>query len=235
MAERSNKEIAGFYDEYVQRQKKHGVNSRHRSIINKLKHEGLRSNFNVLEIGCGIGTLTGLLSDAVSSGKLVAADISPKSIETARNLLSSKKNIEFVVTDMSDFRSATKFDCVVLPDVLEHIPVENHDALFKTIRSVIKEDSFIAIHIPNPYYIEWARVNRPHIMQIIDQSIYSNELLRVVYKNDLYLEKLVSYSLSTEQNDYQWIVLRPNRKHEYKERSSISKMWLSLKLRLGMP
>lgn len=50
-----------FYNNYSQRQLAVGVNKRHYSIIKFLNEFGLQKNNSVLEIGCGIGTLTSLL------------------------------------------------------------------------------------------------------------------------------------------------------------------------------
>jgi len=206
-----NKDIANFYDEYTIRQKKTGVNGRHRTILKRLKRFGLEPGHRVLEIGCGIGTVTGLLADYLSGGRVVGVDISPKSIELAKENLKQKSNAEFFVSDMSSFSYSLKFDVVLLPDVLEHIPVEQHKNLFKVIRENIHENSFVAINLPNPYYLDWARVHQPELLQIIDQSIYTVDLLPNVYANDLYLYHLECYNLFTNDSNYQWIVLKPNR------------------------
>lgn len=72
-----------YYNEYSTRQKKIGVNERHHSILKKLKKTGLKPSDSVLEIGCGIGTFTGLLSKYINKGNVLAVDLSPKSIEIA--------------------------------------------------------------------------------------------------------------------------------------------------------
>ena len=208
----SSKDVAIFYDRFntVDLQKI-GVNIRHRTILKNLIKSGLKNNANVLEIGCGIGTVTQLISKYLSHGKIVAVDISPESIETAKQLNKSLNNIEFLVSDMSNFHHRTKFDFVVLPDVLEHIPVENHKTLFKTIREHIHIDSTIFINIPNPPYLRWVHKNRPELLQIIDQPLSTQELLNNVYPNDLYLHSLNVYSLAFEEGDYQLIILKPNK------------------------
>jgi len=56
-----SKQVAEFYDQYSSQQGKIGVNIRHRSILKRLVKLGLSKNSSILEIGCGIGTLTSLL------------------------------------------------------------------------------------------------------------------------------------------------------------------------------
>ena len=229
------KQVVDFYDDYTTRQKKIGVNSRHRTIIKKLKQAGLQPNSKVLEIGCGIGTASGLVANFVSNGLLVGVDISSKSIEIAKHTFASRNNVEFLVSDMSSFTYKTKFDFVLMPDVIEHIPIEQHLNLFKVIRENTHENSVVAINLPNPYMLEWVRKYKPEQMQIIDQSIYTDLLVQNIYPNGFYIHSLESYSLTTVESDYQWIILKPRKVLEnvhYK--SNIDKALLSAKLRLKL-
>lgn len=210
MTLQSREKIAEFYDSYAQSQKRTGINIRHRMIIKKLKSAGLQQNSVVLEIGCGIGTLTSLL--VKNCKHLTAVDISPESIQQAKLSLSKHTNIRFEVTDMSDFQTPQKFDFIVLPDVLEHIPIEQHPMLFERMKSLLNENGKICIHIPDPYALEYIRKNSPELLQIIDQSIYTDILVKNIYDNNLTLEKLERYCLQKELPDYQWIeiVHRPS-------------------------
>ncbi len=212
MSQKSQKEIAEFYDEYSNQQSRIGVNIRHRTIMKRLKSCGMTNESAVLEIGCGIGTLTSLL--VKKAGSLLAVDISPSSIEIAKKNLGNHSNISFLVSDMSNFDTSKKFDFIVLPDVLEHIPLEQHAALFKTFKSVLAENGKICIHIPDPYALEWIRANQPELLQIIDQSIYSNLLTDSIYQAELALHKLERYCLQKTLPDYQWIevIHRPDYK-----------------------
>lgn len=208
------KDVAGFYDQYTSYQQKTGINGRHRTIFKRLKKAGLRPDSRVLEIGCGIGTVTGLIAGFLSSGRILGTDISPKSIEIAKERLGSKSNVEFLVSDMSDFSDERKFDIVVLPDVLEHIPVAEHKNLFARIRKCMHENSVVAINIPNPYYQDWLHKNKPELLQVIDQAVYTDQLLQDVYANDLYLFSLESYCLFSNDSNYQWIILKPNKPYQ---------------------
>jgi trans-aconitate 2-methyltransferase len=198
-----SKQVAEFYDEYSSQQHKIGVNIRHRSILKRLLKLGLSKNSSILEIGCGIGTLTSLL--VKNSGNVLAIDISPASIEIAKKNLSSSRNISFKVSDMSDFTVDQKFDFIILPDVMEHIPIEQHKSIFGKLKNVLAENGRICIHIPDPYALEWIRKNNPELLQIIDQSLYSGDFIQNVYANDLALHKLERYCLQHTLPDYQWI------------------------------
>jgi trans-aconitate 2-methyltransferase len=201
-------EIEAYYDEYVERQLRVGVNKRHHSILEKLKKSGLQSTDHVLEIGCGIGTFTSLLIREVSSGQVVSMDISGASIRYA-NDHNTRANLKFIHADAAnhDF-GAQLFDVIVLPDVLEHIPIELHHQLFEKLAKVLKPSGFIFIHIPNPFYLDWCHINQPDILQIIDQPIHTEILLKSLVDIDLYIHELKTYSIWWEDCDYQYIVLR---------------------------
>ena len=112
-----------FYDDYVARQKTVGVNARHHAIMGWLRRSGLRPGHRVLEIGCGVGTLTELLAENLEpGGSIVALDFSPKSIEGARERLARFNHVRLVVGDVLDVVLDGRFDVVVLPDVIEQSP-----------------------------------------------------------------------------------------------------------------
>jgi trans-aconitate 2-methyltransferase len=201
--QKSKDEIVAFYDQYTRRQAGVGVNIRHRTILKRLKAAGLQKNSRVLEVGCGIGTLTSLL--VKNAAHVTAVDISPESIAVAKNALSQAQNLELMVSDMSTFQTASPFDFIVLPDVLEHIPIEQHTRLFQVLSGVLHANGVLAIHIPDPYALEWIRVHEPEALQIIDQSIYTDQLLPKAYNAGLALSKMERYALQRGAVDYQWL------------------------------
>lgn len=198
--------VAGYYDNFSKNQLETGINIRHYSILTKLKHAGLKKNHSVLEIGCGIGTLSGLVGHYVSQGKLHALDISPESIQIAQKRCSSLKHITFGVSDMSDFESTETYDFIVFPDVLEHIPVEQHANIFKRVAQVLKPNGKIAIHIPDPLQLDLIRTTQPESLQIIDQSLFLHDFAKSTAGCNLVLDSYVRYCLYSERPDYNWIV-----------------------------
>lgn len=203
--------IENYYDEYIVRQQNIGVNKRHHSILGKLVLSGLKSEHSVLEVGCGIGTFTGLLIDKITTGRVVAVDISNASVEVAKKRL-IKNNLEFIHADITnyEFKDNLKFDCIVLPDVLEHIPIELHHGLFQKFSQLIKDDGFIFIHIPNPYYLQWCHENRPDLLQVIDQPITMDILIQNSYPHGFFIQELKTYSIWVVDHDYQYIILKKN-------------------------
>ncbi|MCE3226183.1 MAG: hypothetical protein K0S32_734 [Bacteroidetes bacterium] len=221
----SKQQVEEFYDTYKEKQQKIGVNIRHRTILKNLKAAGLKPDSKVIEIGCGIGTVSGLIIKSIPSGKFTGVDISPESIDMAKRLNPSS-NAEFLVSDMSNFTHSIKFDFVVLPDVLEHIPVEQHNNLFRVLSEITTKDAVVLINIPEPNCLNWIRKHHPEKLQIIDQALSMQDLLNNTYPHGFKLFKMYSYSLQYKQPDYTCIVLKKNMVFENYERKD--------KLALGM-
>lgn len=221
------KSVSEFYDEYSVQQIKTGVHIRHYSILSKLKKAGLKSDSTVLEVGCGVGTLTGLLAKFLTNGKITATDISKESIDAAKKQFHKQKNLNFVVTDMSDFIPPEKLDFVVFPDVLEHIPKEQHNNIFRNILPALKPSAIIAIHIPDPLNLDYIRANTPELLQIIDQSLYIEDFAKAIEGTDLMVDLYERYRLFNEEPDYNWILF--SRKRPYLHANKQAKAKLKLK------
>ncbi len=71
----------------------------------------------LLEIGCGNGGMTRLLSPKAQ--RLTVLDISQPSLEEVRKL--GLPNVELVCALVETFVPAQKFDCIVMSEVLEHL------------------------------------------------------------------------------------------------------------------
>lgn len=201
-------EVKEYYDTFKEHQKKLGINIRHRTIFKNLKNAGLKANSNVLEIGCGIGTVSHLILKYITEGSFVGLDISSESIKMAQQFNAFHKKAEFLVNDMSNFTHKTKFDFVVFPDVLEHIPVEQHANIFKTISELTTPNAVVIINIPEPNYLNWVRANEPSRLQIIDQSLSMQDLLNNCYPYGFKVYSIMPYALHYHENDYLAIVLK---------------------------
>ncbi len=206
----SKEEIKKWYNTFSEKQVATGTNLRHYAIFNKLIDSGLRKNHSVLEIGCGIGTLTKLVYGFLKKGELVATDISDESIEIAKKRMPPSKRINFLVTDMKDFSYPKKFDFIVLPDVLEHIPIEQHKDLFEVICKHMHHESLVIINIPHPKALDFLSIHSPEKLQIIDQSISADTMINNAYTADLELIDYISYSIFNKENDSVLIRFKKN-------------------------
>lgn len=224
------RDVIDFYQNYTKRQIEHGVNERHKSILAKTKENGLKSFHKVLEIGCGIGTQTKLLGKFLKKGKLYSYDIAPENIRIAKESLSGFRNVELDVADATKLILDEVFDVIIMPDVIEHIPLELHARLFENMSKMLKPDGFIFIHIPNPEYLNWCHVNRPDLLQIIDNPVYPSVMVKSIENTGLYLHTMVTYSVWLRDGDYQYIILKKKGHQDYTALTNIDKSTLTKKI-----
>lgn len=227
---------AAFYDNYIARQVESGINDRIHGLYKRLCQAGLQSDSKVLEIGCGIGTLTYLLLRKVTSGRIEAMDISPKSIEYAKQHLRSPL-LSLSAGDILRFEPTLQaFDHITLFDVLEHIPLEQHPQLFQRIGQWMNEDSLLFINIPNPAYIVYDQQHNPAALQETDQPVYIAPLSTALAAASLDIVSMETYSVWVKE-DYQFILVRKRRPFEEKllsdQRNVLQKgmVWLGRKWR----
>ena len=203
----SASEVTEFYDRHMLSQQKTGLNLRHYMIFRDCVKSGLRRDHRVLEIGCGIGTLTGLLARYVNKGHITATDISRQGIAIARERIKAR-NISWEVTDMSDYEVQEPFDFIVLPDVLEHIPIGQHADLFGRFSRMMHAESVILVNIPHPKNIEHFQKHDPDALQIIDQALYCEIIARNAGPLGLTIDRYFPRSIFHREEDYILVIIR---------------------------
>ena len=91
----------------------------HKWLLNRLPS----SCSNALDIGCGSGSFSRLLAER--SERVVALDLSPNMIGTAKERSTNHSNMDFQVADVLKWEfPAEHFDCVVSIATLHHLPLE---------------------------------------------------------------------------------------------------------------
>jgi len=203
-------EVTEFYDEYVVEQANTGINDRIYGVYERLIGLGLNTHSSVLELGCGIGMMTSLLKRTVNQGKIHAIDISAASIDFGKMKFGAA-NITFSTQDITAFETQlNKPDFITLIDVLEHIPLDLHAALFKRISQVMGLNSHFVINLPNPDYIAHDIALEADSLQVIDQPVPFASLIQQLDDAGLELMTYQKYGL-WHHDEYQWFVLRIKR------------------------
>lgn len=210
----NTQEVSKFYDAFVPKQATSSLNERIFSLFKRIRKAGLKTDSIVLELGCGIGAFSFLLSGVVKKGTVEAVDISAESIAFAKSKI-KKRNIAFKTSNILHYKpERSTYDFITLFDVIEHIPLNEHDILFKNISNYMHEHSKLLINIPNPRYAEYDRIHQPELLQIIDETVFLNELGNVLYRNNLYIHLFETYSIWAK-DDYQYMVVYKN--HAFNE------------------
>jgi cyclopropane fatty-acyl-phospholipid synthase-like methyltransferase len=229
MSEKSQKEVAEYYNKLwldLEKESKNKPNDRHYKILKELKNSGLKKSHIVLEIGCGIGTLSRMLSQYLSSGTIKGLDISDETIKFNQENYTQFKNLNFEVADFRKYTDTIRYDFIVFPDVLEHIPTEMHPDFFSKAFELLKEDGVVFINIPHPFLIEYCSVHRPEALQIIDQPLWLNKFSESIYNAGFIIEKVQSYSLIFQQYDYQYLVVKKKNFYTSMEKMSKYKIFI---------
>lgn len=101
----------------------------------------------LLEFGCGIGRNIPYLREAFPGATIVGSDISPGSLEIARQEISG---VEFILDEPSA-ELDDDYDAIFIAGVFHHIPVDQRAGTMSKLRQRLAPDGMIMIFEHNPY------------------------------------------------------------------------------------
>jgi len=107
----------------------------------------LKDGMNILELGCGWGSLTCFMADRMPNSKIIAVSNSNdqrKYIEK-RCEQNGYDNVTVFTADMNDFSTEEVFDRVVSVEMFEHM--RNYGELLRRISNYLKTDGKLFVHI----------------------------------------------------------------------------------------
>lgn len=108
---------------------------------------GLRDGMDVLELGCGWGSLTLWMAEHYPAASITAVSNSTSQREFIEAIAQNRglRNLRLVTADMNDFCSANRFDRVVSVEMFEHM--RNQAELLRRIAGWLKDDGRLFVHI----------------------------------------------------------------------------------------
>ena len=121
--------------------------SEHEMLKITCERAGLVDGQDILELGCGWGSLTCFMAQKFPNSKITAVSNS----KDQRNFIQQKndklnlQNIKVVTADMNDFSTDEKFDRVISIEMFEHM--RNYDELLKRIDGWLKQNGKLFVHI----------------------------------------------------------------------------------------
>ena len=128
-----------------------GVSSLDESEVAMLKltiqRAGLVDGQDVLELGCGWGSLTLFMAECFPKSKITAVSNSndQRQFIEARCEERNLKNVEIITADMNDFESAKLFDRVISIEMFEHM--RNYEKLLGRVNVWLKNKGKLFVHI----------------------------------------------------------------------------------------
>lgn len=124
----------------------------------------LKTPAKIIDIGCGPGNSTRVLTNRFPGARIVGADNSPDMIHKAK---ADNPDIDFILFDASrDFNTLTeKYDIVFSNACIQWIP--NHRELLRSMMSILNDGGVLAVQTPMNY--------KEPIHAIIEQLVRSEK------------------------------------------------------------
>ncbi|MEM7783434.1 MAG: class I SAM-dependent methyltransferase, partial [Planctomycetota bacterium] len=107
----------------------------------------ISDNMNVLELGCGWGSLSLWMAEHYPESQftVVSNSGSQKAFIDRQASQRGLNNLNVITCDINDFDTDQKFDRIVSVEMFEH--VRNHQELFRRIAGWLKPDGKLFVHI----------------------------------------------------------------------------------------
>lgn len=166
-------EIANLYPEdesqdFIAQDSRYTVNNTYSSVRrNLLNWYHFKQNSSVLEVGAGMGALTGLLCDKLDH--VVALEMSEKRAEVIRKRYPNRKNLTLVSDDIFTWETEKRFDYIVVVGVLEYAGVFCSDnfpyqKFVSNLTRFLKPDGTVLLAIENRFGLKyWCGASEDHL------------------------------------------------------------------------
>ena len=117
------------------------------ALAETVAHAGLADGQDILEWGCGWGSLTLYMAERFPAARIVAVSNSApqRAFILRRAAEGGLRNIEVVTADMNAYEAPRKFDRLVSVEMFEHM--SNWRALLTRARAALKPDGRLFLHV----------------------------------------------------------------------------------------
>ena len=129
------------------------------ALVETMVHAGLADGQEILELGCGWGSLSLAMADRFPAARITSVSNSAPQrrfieVQARQRGLT---NLNVITADMNDFSTAVAFDRVVSVEMFEHMA--NWQALLSRVRTWLKPEGRLFLHIfthrHRPAYYDW--------------------------------------------------------------------------------
>jgi SAM-dependent methyltransferase len=99
----------------------------------------------VLDVGCGYGAVARSIARALPRTEVTGIENDLGRYLQAKDHVDNPPNVKFIFSDLYDYSPESKFDCIVLSNVLEHL--ENRTAILVDLKRISGASTFL-IRVP---------------------------------------------------------------------------------------
>ena len=128
--------------------------------INHKKSKLLGKKLQILDLGCGRGWLTNLLSNF---GDVTGIEPVGDVVAHSRKLFPDLKIIQGTTKTLLDLKKEANYDLIVSSEVIEHIPDLEKSSFASDIKSLLKKEGYLIITTPRKdAEKEWKKYSDPN-------------------------------------------------------------------------
>lgn len=107
----------------------------------------IQNDQDILELGCGWGSLTLYMAEHFSQSKItgVSNSHSQRQFIEAQARQRNLNNVHIITADMNVFQAPERYDRIVSVEMFEHM--RNYEALLERVSTWMKQDALLFVHI----------------------------------------------------------------------------------------
>lgn len=119
------------------------------ALSETVAHAGLRDGMDILELGCGWGSLSLYMAGRFPNARITSVSNSASQRDYIIGCARERgfSNLSVVTADMNDFTTRNRFDRVVSVEMFEHM--SNWQTLFERVRSWLQPEGRFFLHVFN--------------------------------------------------------------------------------------
>lgn len=128
-----------------------------------------KENARILEIGAGMGPLTGMLCDKAEF--VTALEMNHARAEVIQARYASRSNLEVITGNINEWQAQQNYDYVVCIGVLEYAAIfcdtdKPFETFLNSIKNCLKEDGILLLAIENRFGLKyWLGASEDHLQQ----------------------------------------------------------------------
>lgn len=162
------------------------------NFLKKIEFKKGYCSFSILDLGCGRGWLTNLLSEY---GDIIGIEPIKPVVEYAKKIFPKIKFICGTSKDLLKNEEIKKFDLIVASEVIEHIPDVNKKEFIKDIFKLLNDKGYLILTTPRKEeQNEWVKYSNPN--QPIEDWMSEYELEQLLSSNGFEKKEVERFSIS---------------------------------------